>query len=277
MKTALIAFVPALHAGYTALFRKYPDTLFLIPPGFFSETLHLERDIRALPLAETQKAIEALGIFSNVDVLDEKKARALGKARIRFIFPDEDVSRLFVKKFLRGKRAVYESVFLRWNKKISDAEYEVTPDRAISHAEFDRKFLRRAGKEAEKSSDWWRHIGAVAVKNGKIVCVAHNHHLPSDYHLYAFGDPRSSFNAGERPEVYTSIHAEAEIIASAARNGISLENAVLYATTFPCPNCARLLVIAGIKKVCYAQGYSLRDAENILRAGGVEIVLVKLY
>lgn len=275
MKTVLIAFVPALHAGYTALFRKYPDTLFLIPPDFFSETLHLERDIRALPLAETKKAIEALRIFSCVDILDEKKVRALGKTRARFVLPDEDVSHLFGKKFLRGKRVIYELVFLRWNKKISDTEYEVSPDRTVSHAEFDRKFLRRAAKEAQKSPDWWRQIGAVAVKNGKVLCVAHNHHLPSGYHLSAFGDPRSSFSAGERIDVATALHAEATLIARAARAGISLNGTVLYTMTFPCPHCARLIATTGIKKICYTRGYSLRDGEQILRAANIEIVLVQ--
>lgn len=275
MKTILIAFVPVLHAGYVALFRKYPDTLALIPSNFFSETLHLERDIRALPLTETKRAIEALGIFSHIEVLDTKKARALGRARARFVLPDEDVSRLFAKKFLRGREVSYESVFLRWDKKISDAEYTVPPDRTISRAAFHRTYLRRAEQEAQKSSDWWRRIGALVVKKGKVLFVAHNRHLPTDYHLAAFGDPRSSFNAGERPDVYTSIHAEADIVARAARGGVPLKGATFYTTTFPCPNCARLLAEVGIQKVCYARGYSLRDAERILRGAGIEIVLVQ--
>ena len=275
MNRELIAFVPVLHEGYRALFQKYPSALHLVPPEFFSETLHLERDIRALPLSEMKRAIEALGIFRRIDILDEQKARALRKARAQFALPDEDVSHLFAKKFLRGKRVIYESVFLRWNKKISDTEYEMSPDRVISHSDFDREFIKRAEKDAEKSSDWGRQIGALLVKKGKILFTAHNRHLPSDYHLYAFGDPRSSFNAGDRTDVYTSIHAEATVVAEAARKGISVEGATLYITTFPCPNCARLVADAGIKKVCYSKGYSLRDAEMVFRARGVEIVLVK--
>ncbi len=275
MKTELVAFVPVLHEGYRALFEKYPRTLHIIPPEFFSETLHLERDIRALPPLEMKRAIEALGIFGSVDILNNKSTRALRSARVRFALPDEDVSHLFAQKYLPGKKVKYESVFLRWNKKISDTEYEVPPDRTISRASLHRSLIRRAQSEAEKSSDWWRQIGALIVKDGKVLGVAHNRHLPTDYHLHSFGDPRSSYNAGERPEVYTSIHAEASLVARAARDGVSLKGTTLYATTFPCPNCARLIAGAGITKVFYTKGYSLRDAEIVLRASDIEIILVK--
>ena len=60
-----------------------------------------------------------------------------------------------------------------------------------------------------------------------------------------------------------------------AKRGIALEGASIYVTTFPCPVCAKSVALSGIKKVYYSKGYSLLDAEDILRAYGVEIVLVK--
>jgi dCMP deaminase len=132
-----------------------------------------------------------------------------------------------------------------------------------------------ADKESELSSDWWRQIGAVFVKEGKVLYKAHNHHLPSDFHLGTFGDPRSNFDKGEKPEIYTSIHSEANIVAMGAKEGVSLKGGSIYVTTFPCSNCARLLCEAGVKKVFYKNGYSRLDAENIFKSYGVEIVLVK--
>ncbi|HLN18769.1 MAG TPA: deaminase, partial [Patescibacteria group bacterium] len=61
----------------------------------------------------------------------------------------------------------------------------------------------------------------------------------------------------------------------AAKDGISLNNTNLYVTTFPCPTCAKLIAEAGIKKVYYESGYSLSDAEDILKNAGIEIILVK--
>ncbi|MEJ6479293.1 MAG: deaminase [Octadecabacter sp.] len=58
-------------------------------------------------------------------------------------------------------------------------------------------------------------------------------------------------------EYSRSIHAEMEAIVSAARLGkLGLVGAKLYTTTFPCHNCARHIVAAGIKEVYYIEPYS---------------------
>ena len=58
-------------------------------------------------------------------------------------------------------------------------------------------------------------------------------------------------------EYSRSIHAEMEAIVSAARDGKSgLVGGTLYTTTFPCHNCARHIVAAGIKEVFYIEPYA---------------------
>ncbi len=52
-----------------------------------------------------------------------------------------------------------------------------------------------------------------------------------------------------------AVHAEMEAILSAARNGISVRGATLYSTTYPCHNCAKHIVAAGISKVRYVEPY----------------------
>ena len=64
-------------------------------------------------------------------------------------------------------------------------------------------------------------------------------------------------------------------VAEAARRGLALDDSSLYITTFPCPVCAKSIALSGIKHVYYKKGYSLLDAEDVLRAYGVEIVLVE--
>jgi deoxycytidylate deaminase len=51
------------------------------------------------------------------------------------------------------------------------------------------------------------------------------------------------------------VHAEMEALISCARNGISTKDAVLYSTTFPCHNCAKHIVAAGIRRVVYVEPY----------------------
>ncbi|MHB8792893.1 MAG: anti-phage dCTP deaminase [Thermoleophilia bacterium] len=56
------------------------------------------------------------------------------------------------------------------------------------------------------------------------------------------------------------VHAEMEAILSCARNNISTRNATLYTTTFPCHNCAKHIIAAGIKEVVYIEPYEKSKA-----------------
>ena len=76
-------------------------------------------------------------------------------------------------------------------------------------------------------------------------------------------------------DLYSSNHAEAEIVTAAAKQGISLDGAEILTTTFPCPLCAKLLARSGIKRLYFVEGYGVLDAEQVLKAYGVEIVLIK--
>ena len=273
---ALIAYVPALHAGYLSFFKKNRGShLYILGTSLISIGPPLERDIRALSPEEARHAIQGLNIFSSIAILEKSTVKKTLSGYKHILLPDEDISRAFAQKFLKNRKVSFEKVFLRWDKIISTTEFEVPPDRIISTKSNDVKFLREALGEAGKSPDWWRQVGAVLVKGTKVQFRAYNRHFPSDTSTAIMGDPRSNFNAGEHPEIYLSIHSEADIIAQAARDGVSLKGSEIFVTTFPCSNCARLLVRAGIKRVFYAHGYSRLDGEQILKSRGVEIVLVK--
>ncbi|MFY9462938.1 MAG: deaminase [Candidatus Sungiibacteriota bacterium] len=277
IKYSIIAYIPALHRGYIDFFRKYSGgTLFVLDEELVREVPRMERDIRALKAEEVKALLEGLNMFDRIVVLNKQTLSDLQNEVLPIVLPDEDVSRAFAEAYLIGKKLEFVSVFLRWDKQISTKEFEVPPDRVISHDEADREMMGAASAEAAKSPDWWRQIGAVAVRDGKILLVAYNRPVPSkDYTLGPFGDPRSNFDAGEHFELAKTIHAEAATISEAARRGIPLAGASLYITTFPCPVCAKSIAAAGIKRVYYSKGYSLLDAEDVLKAAGVEIVMVE--
>jgi len=106
--------------------------------------------------------------------------------------------------------------------------------------------------------------------------VAHNEHRPTEYSPYLHGDPRNEFSRGVHIELSTAIHAEAAIVARAARDGITLAGTDLYVSTFPCPGCARLVAEAGVRRVFFAGPYAVLDGDAVLRAAGVELVWVDL-
>jgi hypothetical protein len=58
------------------------------------------------------------------------------------------------------------------------------------------------------------------------------------------------------------VHAEVSAILSAARLGIATAGSILYTTTFPCHNCAKHIVAAGISKVVYIEPYAKSFAED---------------
>ena len=273
--TNIISFVPALHAGYINFFKKYPDTLYLLDSDFVADFPRLERDLRQINSSDMKKAIDSLGIFKEVKILHVNDISSV-KIDGEIIMPDEDITRELKEKYFNNHQVKFDNMFLRWEKQISQVENIVPADRVISVSEFDREIMVQAEKEAEKSSDWWRRIGSIAVKDGKVLLVGHNRHLPTDLSMDVYGDPRSSFDAGVSFDLSTAIHGEASLVARAAKEGIKLEGASLYVTTFPCPVCAKLVVDAGIKKIFYAKGYSLLDSENILKSADVEIVMVKM-
>lgn len=271
---AVVAYVPALHAGYLSFFKKHqPADILVLGRSFIDAYPRLNRDLRALAPEEAVTGLSALGFSAHV--LEIPDAGEVG-GYAEIVLPDEDVSRDFAEKHLADSAPVLENIFLRWDGIAPDRQKEVSPDRVTSTDELDREFMLDAFTESEKSADWWRQIGAVLVKDKKIICKGHIRYFPSDLALDVFGTPRSNYDFGQRPDVYISMHAEADVIAQAAKEGIALAGASCYSSTFPCINCSFLLARSGISKLYYTKGYSNLDSEEVLRSAGVEIIYVPL-
>jgi dCMP deaminase len=118
-------------------------------------------------------------------------------------------------------------------------------------------------------------VGAVIVRDGVVLDIDHNRHVPTDYSPYIDGDPRNEFRRGVRIDLSTASHAEATLIARAARVGVPLEGADLYVSTFPCPQCARLIAEAGFDRCFFAGPYAMLDGDAILRQAGVRLFWVE--
>jgi len=71
-------------------------------------------------------------------------------------------------------------------------------------------------------------------------------------------------------------HAEQNAICQAARYGIALEGATLYARMEPCRVCAMLIISVGIKRVVAQRRYhAAQDTREMFRAAGVELVVLE--
>lgn len=77
---------------------------------------------------------------------------------------------------------------------------------------------------------------------------------------------------GDLTEYGRVVHGEMEALLSCARNNISCRNATLYATTFPCHNCAKHIIAAGIQRVVYIEPYPKSKAFEFYTAEISDVV-----
>jgi dCMP deaminase len=306
MSEVAIAYIPVLHEGYRRFVEAHASgvggRLYLIGPELYSDYRPLAKDIRCLDAELVATSIRAWGICSQVEVLDERGAARLASESPTLTLPDEDVSHQLVERWFSRCPVRYDTVFLRWDKtrsarmlvpvaarkapggaRLTEPAAAGSPGESLAEpvkatgASDDAAFAdlaAHAQEQAAGSVDWWRQVGAaIRFADGKIVSAV-NEHSPHPLSPYTVGDPRANFSQGVHLELSTATHAEARLIAQAARDGISTKSAVMYVTDFPCPPCAKLIAAAGVARLYFRDGYAVLDGEDVLAAAGVEVVQV---
>ena len=275
MKQVLL-YLPVIHSGYEGFLARHADAaeILLLGAGFTAAYPSLAKDIRALPPGRAAEYLRGAGLAVPVRVVEPDGLAAVTGDPL--VLPDEEIMRDIVGRYHLddGRTVLFDRTFLRWDRDWATAKGPVTFDGEITAAELPRELLGRAEAIAGHSSDWWRQVGAVAARDGRVLGCAWNRHHPTEYAPYLSGDPRDAFERGVRADLSTAIHAEAALIAGAARDGTSLAGADLYTTTFPCPACARLIAEAGFLRCFFAGQYSVLDGEQTLRAQGISLIWV---
>lgn len=105
-------------------------------------------------------------------------------------------------------------------------------------------------------------VGSLLVSNGRIIATGYNGSPPHAPHCFELGCdvPANDHEAG----CQRTIHAEANVIAFAARHGSSTDGSTLYSTHGPCLKCAQLISVAGIAFVVYETPYRLPEGLELL-------------
>jgi dCMP deaminase len=134
-------------------------------------------------------------------------------------------------------------------------------------------FMDTAERFAELSSAVRLQVGAVVVKDNRIISIGYNG-MPAGWtneceHVVdvAKTDPRYDYNNFTK-ELKTKdevIHAEANAIIKLARDGESGNGSSLFCTHAPCIHCAKLIHGAGIEKVYYRHSYRDEDGVSFLQ------------
>lgn len=134
------------------------------------------------------------------------------------------------------------------------------------------KFMRQACLLADKATCGYK-VGALVVKRGRVILEAWNETLPGEKYCQSGVCIRQQkkYHGGQRVEIVCSLHAEASLVAQAARRGISLTGADIYVSTFPCYICSKLLAKAGIDRLYYMSGYGVNDGLRFFRAAKIPV------
>ncbi|MGH3260368.1 MAG: deoxycytidylate deaminase [Trebonia sp.] len=276
MKQVLL-YLPVVHAGHEAFFARHADAaqVLILGTGFRDQFKPMAKDIRALPPARVAQFLRVMLPGREVRVIEPADLPAAVTAHA-LVLPDEDITRALVAEhgLAAGREVVFDRTFLRWDRAWSQAGMPADFDAEIAADDLPERLVAYAATLADHSSDWWRRVGAVAWRGEEILGAAWNHHCPTEYAPYVDGDPRDSFGRGVRADLSTAIHAEASVVARAARAGRSLEGADLYVTTFPCPACARLIAESGFRRCYFTGAYSVLEGDKILKAAGVTLLRV---
>ena len=137
----------------------------------------------------------------------------------------------------------------------------------------DKVYMDMAYEQAEKSTCLRAKVGAVLVKNGKVVAQGYNNVTGGIKDCVDVGCIRDILHipSGTRREICRAVCAEQLAISEAARNGISIDGSTAYITTFPCHICAKLLVSSGVREIIYDKEYPDELSENFLKEAGVKV------
>lgn len=138
---------------------------------------------------------------------------------------------------------------------------------------WDEYFLKIATLVSERSTCMRRNVGAILVKEKKILATGYNGAPSGIVHCEEAGCIRTELNvpSGERHELCRGLHAEQNALLQAALHGNSVKGSTLYATIQPCIICAKMIINAGIKDIVIMGEYPDEMAACFLKQAGVKV------
>lgn len=137
-------------------------------------------------------------------------------------------------------------------------------------ASWDQYFMMIAIQAATRSTCDRKHVGAVIVRDKNILSTGYNGSVRGMPHCDDVG------HTMENGHCIATVHAEANAILQAAKNGISVNNADIYITASPCWHCFKLIANSGIKRIFYLEFYRDVRVIAIAKKAGIELVQVKI-
>lgn len=132
---------------------------------------------------------------------------------------------------------------------------------------FDKVFMEVAMLFAQRTTCCRAQIGAVLVKDKRIISTGYTGSPPNTPHCLDEGciiDPKTG-------GCVRTLHAEINCLMYSAKAGISTNKTTLYTTMMPCLSCAKAIVAAGITEVVYKDDYRLTEGIEFLKSVNLKV------
>jgi dCMP deaminase len=141
---------------------------------------------------------------------------------------------------------------------------------AHPRASWDEYFMSIAQVVASRSTCPRKYVGAVIVRNRTILSTGYNGSIRGLPHCSDVG------HMMEDGHCVATIHAEANAIIQAARNGVTIDGGTIYVTASPCWSCFKQIANAGISRICYGEFYRDRRSFEVAGQAGIELLHIPI-
>lgn len=132
-------------------------------------------------------------------------------------------------------------------------------------------FIAQAAILSTRSTCTRLHVGAIIVRDHRIIASGYNGSVSGTPHCTEVGDLMVDGHC------IRAVHAEQNALMQAAKMGITIDGSEVYVTDVPCVQCTKLLLQAGINKIYFMRDYRNNTfAEELLAQKGIELKQVPL-
>lgn len=147
---------------------------------------------------------------------------------------------------------------------------------AVSRPSWNQYFMDIASLVARRSTCRRRQVGAIAVRDKRVLATGYNGAPSGMPHCLDLGCLREDMDipSGQRHELCRGLHAEQNVIIQAAYHGVCIRGATLFCTNLPCSICTKMLINAGIHDIRYLRGYADSMAEEMMKTAGVKLTRI---
>ena len=133
-------------------------------------------------------------------------------------------------------------------------------------ASWDGYFMNIAREVATRATCDRKHVGAVVVRDKTILSTGYNGSVRGLPHCDEAG------HMMEEGHCVATIHAEANAIIQAAKNGTAIDGGAIYTTASPCWPCFKLIANSGLTRIVFGEFYRDERIFDVAKRLGVELV-----